>query len=117
MPFPAKDRDILAHIKWEEDPNTRVITVTGTATTGVLAKNKRQIRIEEAQMIWELTPLENGHTQVRNFAHINPAGGIPSWLSNSLSIEAPFETMAGLRKMLGQTVSSPSVGNIEFNEG
>lgn len=103
MPFPAKDRDILAHIKWEEDPDTNIITVTGMATSGILEKNRQQIRIENAKMIWELTPLKNGHTQVRNFAHIDPAGGIPSWLSNALSVEAPLATMIGLRNIFGQT--------------
>ena len=100
MPFPVKDRDILAHVKWQKDPETQVITSIGTATVGIVDQQKQKIRIEEAQMIWELTPLTNGYTQIRNFAHINPAGNIPLWITHSFATEAPFQTMLGLRAIL-----------------
>jgi hypothetical protein len=103
MPFPVKNRDILAHIVWEKDPKTRTITATGTATMDALAPQKGFIRIKEAKMIWEITPLSNGDTQIRNYGHINPAGAIPVWLSNRLSTNVPFKTLSGLRQVLGES--------------
>ncbi len=102
MPFPVNNRDILAHIQWEENTAKNMITATSMATTGILNPLKNYTRIEKATMIWEITQLGNGKTQIRNYGHIDPAGAIPTWLSNQLSIKAPFETLLGLKKLLEQ---------------
>ncbi len=102
LPFPVIDRDILAYVEWEENTDNNTVTSTGVATNGVLPKKSDYVRLQEATMIWEFTALNNDQTKIRNFAHINPAGNIPSWLSNSLLVDAPFETMTGLREILGE---------------
>lgn len=102
MPFPAKDRDILAKIIWQSDPNTQIVRVIGTATKYQLIPIGNQIRIKKAQMIWELTPIGNDKTKIRNYAHINPAGGLPAWLINQLAIDAPLKTLQGLKTLISE---------------
>lgn len=99
MPFPTKDRDVLAHITWQTDPLTHVVTSTGIATTGALPHKAPYIRIENATIIWELTPLKMKSTRIRSFAHVDPAGGIPSWLSNQLALDIPLKTLRGLKNI------------------
>ena len=100
MPFPTKDRDILAKITWHTDPSTNTVRAVGVATQTELAQQKEKVRIEGAHMIWELTPIGQGKTKISNYAHIDPAGYIPPWLVNQLSINAPLKTLQGLKKLI-----------------
>lgn len=103
MPFPFSNRDILAHIKWTTNPDTHVTVSTGIATKGILKKQRHHSRIENATMIWEITPQDNGQTTIRSYGHIDPAGEMPTWLSNRFSSKAPLNTMIKLRKLLAST--------------
>ena len=100
MPFPVTDRDTLARITWDRDPETKVVKAIGVATSDILAPKKRHIRIENATVIWELTPLDDGTTKVRTFGHADPGGELPTWLTNQMSTEVPVETLKGLRKLV-----------------
>ncbi|RLP52334.1 MAG: hypothetical protein D6160_21445 [Ketobacter sp.] len=100
MPFPVKDRDTLARITWNQDPETKVIHAVGVATRDILAPKDKHIRIEEATVIWELTPLDDGKTRVRTFGHADPGGELPTWLTNQLSTEVPVKTLNGLKKLV-----------------
>lgn len=100
MPFPVKDRDTLARITWNEDPETKVVKAIGVATSNILAAKEKHIRIENATVIWELTPLADGTTLVRTFGHADPGGELPVWLTNKMSTEVPVETLNGLKKLV-----------------
>lgn len=102
MPFPVKNRDVLARIQWQKDPATQTVTATGIATQGVLEEDKNQVRITDATMIWELTPLNNGEIKIRSYAHLDPAGAIPAWVSNTLAVDIPVKTLRNLKKALQQ---------------
>ena len=102
MPFPMKDRDTLARITWQEDPNTKVIKAVGVATTDILEPKKKHIRIVNATVIWELTPQNDGTTLVRTFGHADPGGELPTWLTNQLSTEVPVKTLNGLKKLVAE---------------
>lgn len=105
MPFPLQDRDTLARITWEENPDTRVVTATGVATSNILAPKDGHIRIENATVIWELTPLADGSTRVRTFGHADPGGELPSWLTNQFSTEVPVKTLNGLKALVAEQQS------------
>ncbi len=105
LPFPLNKRDILAHIHWQQHPETRVITATAIATQGLLGEKTDITRIKNAKMIWQLLPTNKGQTLIRSFVHVDPSGAIPGWLSNYLVSRAPFETMLGLRRILGENDS------------
>ena len=103
MPFPAANRDILAKVTWHTDASTNITYGIGTATTDIVPSNNKDIRIENAEMIWALIPLENGSTKVRSYAHVDPAGGLPAWLTNQLSVNVPLKTLKGLKKISRKT--------------
>ena len=58
------------------------------------------MRLTEAQIKQELTALENGSLQVVLEAHINPASILPSWITNMLLVDSPFNSMEGLRQQV-----------------
>ena len=97
LPWPVKDRDMVTHVIWNQDPDTLVVTMQGSATKGKLEEIRGIVRLTEAQISWELTSLENDSLRVVFEAHINPASIFPSWITNMMLVDSPFNTMEGLR--------------------
>jgi len=99
IPFPVKDRDVLAHLVWEYDSAKKKVTMSSTATVGRLDKTKA-VRIENAVANWHFTALGDGETLVENFAHIDPNGPTPAWVTNLLLVDSPFKTLKRMRKIV-----------------
>lgn len=93
MPFPVKDRDVLAHIQWSQDIGSRQVTMTSVAMSGLLPEVRGRLRLTEANASWTFRPLASGSVEVSNTAHINPGSNLPGWVTNMLLVDTPFETM------------------------
>lgn len=99
IPFPVTDRDVYTHVVWTRDPETERLTMTSTATAGGTPKTKA-VRIEKAVSQWHFTPNGDGTTTVENFAHIDPNGPTPAWISNLMLVDAPYKSMLKMRKIV-----------------
>ena len=73
--------------------------MTSTATAGGTAKTKA-VRIENAVSQWHFTPNGDGTTKVENFAHIDPNGPTPAWISNLMLVSAPYKSMSKMREIV-----------------
>ena len=99
IPFPVKDRDVYTHVVWTLDAITKGLSMTSIASDGGTPKTKA-VRIEDAVSQWHFTPNSDGTTTVENFAHIDPNGPTPAWLTNMMLVSAPFNTMIKMRKIV-----------------
>jgi len=99
VPFPVTDRDVVAKVNWFQDPDTLAVTMTATPIPDMLDETDA-VRINEADSRWYFTPQADGSTKVETFAHINPNGPTPAWLTNMLLVSSPFKTMQGIQKMM-----------------
>ncbi len=99
IPFPVSDRDVYAHVVWTIDAQTKKVTMTSRATEGGTPKTKA-VRIQNAVSQWHFTPLEDGTTKVENFAHIDPNGPTPAWVTNMMLVDSPYKTMTKMRKIV-----------------
>lgn len=99
IPFPVSDRDVVAKTVWTQNPDTLRITMSSTPTPNLVPKTKA-VRIEEAFSQWHFTPRSDGTTLVENFAHINPNGPTPAWLTNRLLVSSPYKTLKNMRAMI-----------------
>ena len=93
MPFPVKDRDVLAHATWTQDAQTLAVAMNSVATVDRMDEVSGRLRLKKAMASWHFTPLADGSVSINNAAHIDPGSPLPGWLTNRLLIEAPFETM------------------------
>ena len=66
----------------------------------LVEKNKRAVRVVDAVTQWHFTPLDNGQVKVENYAHINPNGPTPAWLTNLLLVDTPYKTMRSMRQIV-----------------
>jgi hypothetical protein len=99
IPFPVSDRDVYAHVVWTIEAQTKKVTMTSRATEGGTPKTKA-VRIQNAVSQWHFTPLEDGTTKVENFAHIDPNGPTPAWVTNMMLVDSPYKTMTKMRKIV-----------------
>jgi hypothetical protein len=102
MPWPVSDRDMLLHTVWEQDPETLVVTMKGSATQGVMPVKTGRVRVIQADQDWILTPLGDGVVEVVSLIHLDPAGPLPSWLINTLSVETPYEALTRIKKLVAE---------------
>ncbi len=93
MPFPVKDRDVLAHVTWSQDANTFAVHMSSVATVGKMEEVRGRLRLTQAIASWDFVPQSDGSVLVSNEAHINPGSSLPGWITNILLVDAPFETM------------------------
>lgn len=99
IPFPAADRDVIARTVWAQDPQTLKVTMSSYPEPDLIPKTKA-VRIKEAFSQWHFTPRNDGTTLVENFAHINPNGASPAWLTNRLLVSSPFKTLKNMRVLI-----------------
>jgi hypothetical protein len=106
MPWPVTDRDLVSHVIWRQNPETLVVTMQGNATTDKLEESDGIVRLTAAQVNWQLTALENSSVKVGLEAYINLASLLPSWVTNRLLVDSPYNSMEGLRQRIKLVVPS-----------
>lgn len=111
MPFPVKDRDVVAKVVWSQDPASLQVTMQSEAVSGGVDEVRGRLRLREANAIWQFTPQSDGSIEVANQAHINPGSSIPGWVTNMLLVDTPFETM---KSYLSEVVN-PRYAAAEFD--
>ena len=97
IPWPVKDRDAVTRVTWSVNPDTGGVHMVAEIIGGIVEKNKKAIRLTTGVTSWTFTPTEAG-TRVENYAHIDPEGSTPAWLTNMLLVDAPHDTLVAMRK-------------------
>ena len=93
MPFPVKDRDVVAQVKWTQDSATFEVKMNSVATVGKMDEVRGRLRLTKAVASWNFATQADGSVLISNQAHIDPGSALPGWVTNMLLIDAPFETM------------------------
>jgi hypothetical protein len=98
LPWPVKDRELVSHVIWSQDPQSLIVTMRGNAVEGKLQASQGNVRITDARIGWEVISLADGSARVTFTAHIDPTSILPGWVSNFLLVDSPFKTLQGLRE-------------------
>ena len=113
IPWPAHNRDFVAHLIVHQDPVTKVITVDGPAVTGFVPEKDGVVRVHSSKSLWVITPLKKDLVKVVYTLHVDPGGDIPAWLVNLLATQGPMKSFEGLmaqiKKPAFQNVTLPFI--------
>lgn len=96
MPWPVTGRDVVIHVTTEKTADGTVIRHLKADPT-YIPEEKGQIRVPKLVGEWKLQPKGQGVTEVTYQVETEPGGSIPSWLANSFVVDAPLNTLKGLR--------------------
>lgn len=100
IPWPVSDRDAVTHVLWEQDPGNYTISMRASVVGGKMPEKKGVVRIAKGITSWDFIPQDDGTVQAVMEAHVDPSGPTPAWLTNMLLVDAPFDTLQGLRRLL-----------------
>jgi len=108
-PFIVKDRDLVLiqrMIKVSDD--MVIIELVGKPDS--ITKNNNYVRIPGFQGAWRFIRIDEHKTNVEYYGHIDPGGAIPSFITNAILIDTPYES---IRKLRDQNYSQYD-GGLEF---
>ncbi len=95
LPWPARNRDAVTLSAWRQDPDfTLYLDIKDAAER--YPQLKGYVRMHGVSGQWRLAPLGQGLTEIRYTGSADPAGWLPDWLVNKLSVSSTVKTLAGL---------------------
>lgn len=114
LPWPLHKRYAIVHSRLEQDPDTLAITINGRDLQQYRGPSrydyrdevKAYVRMRDVESSWTFAPQGDGRVEVTFRGYGNPGGNAAepplSWLVDMLVWKAPYETMLGLRRMIGR---------------
>ena len=110
FPWPASNRDFVAHLRVMQDPVTKTVTVHSANIPDRAPLKKGVVRVLHAVGKWTIVPKEKNRLEVLYELLADPGGSIPAWVVNLLSTRSPLEAFTRLRAQ----VTKPAYQNIKL---
>jgi hypothetical protein len=104
LPWPASNRDFVAHLTVSQNPATKVVTIDGPAVPDMLPAKKGIVRINNSNGKWTITPEGYDKVKVEYTIHVEPGGDIPTWMVNMFATEGPLQIFKKLKLQLEKPV-------------
>lgn len=104
-PWPVADRDCVVRVKVERDPTTGIVVIRETSEPKYVNRRSNVVRIEQMSSVWRIVP-QKGGLLVSNENSTNPGGTIPDWLTNTQSVDNPYDIFTTIQN----TIPSASKG-------
>jgi len=98
LPWPAKDRDHISELEVITVSDS-LITVTIKSDAKRIPEKKGVIRVVEFSGLWILEKTKEG-VKVTQQMYGDPGGYLPSFIVNSMLVNAPFNTFKRLKEQL-----------------
>lgn len=111
VPWPAENRDFIAHLIVSQNSKTKVVTVDAPCDPDMLPKKKDIVRIPRSSGRWVITPVGKNLLHIEYELAVDPGGSIPAWLINMFATKGPLETFRKLK----QQVLKPAYKNAHFD--
>lgn len=114
FPWPLDNRDVVVAGQITQDPKTSIVTINSNALpTSQYPESPGYVRISDFVGEWIFRPLGNGQVEVTMIGRADPAGHIPSGIVNLIIHDTPYQTLRGLRRVIGderyQTAQFPQI--------
>jgi len=100
LPWPAQNRDFVAHIMVYQNPSTKIITIDAPCVPGFVPAKPGIVRIVQSTGKWIITPVSKRQVRIDYTLAVDPAGSIPAWLVNLVATQGPLETFRLLKIQL-----------------
>ena len=100
IPWPAQNRDYIAHISVSQNPKTKVITIDAPCIADIVPVKPGVVRISNSVGKWTIVPVDNSTIKVEYQLAVDPAGAIPTWLINLFATDGPLKTFERLKQQL-----------------
>lgn len=98
-PWPVADRDCVVRVKVTRDPATGTVNIHETSEPKYINHRSNVVRIEQMYSNWRIVP-QAGGLMVTNEYSTNPGGTIPDWLTNTQSVDNPYDIFTTIQNVI-----------------
>jgi START domain len=99
-PWPVSNRDVVVHLKVEQDPLTKKMTFTANGMPNFIPEKEGITRVPMSKSTWIVIPIASNKLKVEYSMNIDPSGSVPAWMVNMVSAEGPFESFFTLKNKI-----------------
>jgi hypothetical protein len=99
-PFPMSNRDTVVRFDYQQDPQTKEITVAISNFPAFIPEKKELVRVPEIGGYWGLKPEKGGWVDVTYQVYGDPGGWIPVWLANLAAVTSVQTTLLNMISVL-----------------
>ena len=97
-PWPVGARDSILQVSTSKAADGTV-TRTLVEQPTYMPPEKGYVRVDKVDGFWKLVPKGPNSTEVTYQVHTEPGGKVPSFVANKFVVDAPFNTLKGLREL------------------
>jgi hypothetical protein len=97
-PWPVADRDCVVRVRIDHQPSGAV-TIYETSEPKYINDRSGVVRIEQMFSNWRIVP-EAGGLMVTNENSTNPGGALPDWLTNTQSVDNPYDIFTTIQNKI-----------------
>jgi START domain len=101
-PWPASDRDLVLHLRINQEPHTKIMTIREENVPDYLPPKKNIVRVPVSKEIWTVTPIDKKTLKIEYYLDVDPGENAPAWLVNIFATKGPYETFKNLRIQIQQ---------------
>ncbi len=99
-PWPVSNRDVIVHLKIEQDPITKRMVFTANGVPDYIPEKDGITRVPMSKSTWIVVPISANKMRVEYSMNIDPSGSVPAWMVNMVSAEGPFESFYTLKSKI-----------------
>jgi hypothetical protein len=99
-PWPVSNRDVIVHLKVEQDPTTKKMIFTANGMPDYIPVKEGITRVPMSKSKWIVVPVSPNKLKVEYSMNIDPSGSVPAWMMNMVSADGPFESFYSLKSKI-----------------
>lgn len=96
-PWPVTPRDSILHVTTTEGADGSLTRKLEGVPT-YMPEEKGFVRVSQVDGFWKFVPKADGQVEVTYQVHTEPGGSVPSWVANKFVVDAPYNTLKGLKE-------------------
>ena len=98
--WPVSKRDMVTKSVWQQDPQSRILTMTITDMGQHYPPVNGYVRIQQVEGEWTLTPLADGLLTIQYQGKADPGGKLPVFIAEKVALRASWQTFSTLKYVL-----------------
>ena len=100
VPWPCSDRDYIAHITINQE-SPQLLTIDSHSEPDLMPAKDGIVRVRKSRAHWDVTTVEKDLLKIVYTVSFDPAGSVPSWLTNMFVTKGPLQTFQKLKENVG----------------
>jgi hypothetical protein len=99
-PWPVADRDLYVDVTVAIDRLKGIYSITAVPFAGIMPEHEDRVRIRDYRQTWTVSSSGENSAQVILEGYVDPAGKIPVFLSDILTVQSPLNAIQGVKQRM-----------------